>query len=81
MFRVHASIDEIDYGRLLDKAPASNVLLGKAIGIMKPFAGKAVGVLPPPVAAKLLTTLAEDKIIELAKDYGITLSGFEVTPD
>jgi hypothetical protein len=82
MLSISVSVKNIDYGKLAagieDITRASEIgssnALSKAAGIVKPFIGKTMATIPLPAVAELFDLLARDKVIELADNYGVTIS-------
>jgi len=76
-------IDNIDYSVLstfilesMNSANKANhnAIQSEAIRIIKPFINETVATIPPSAISELFELLAKDKLIEMAKGYGVTLS-------
>jgi hypothetical protein len=88
MLNININIEKIDYlqvfktvQNLTSKQPqeGENDLFLKILEIVAPFADKALAMIPQSAIAQLFNLLGKDKVLKLAKDFGVYVTDIEVT--
>ncbi|MCL2254386.1 MAG: hypothetical protein FWC09_08065 [Lachnospiraceae bacterium] len=85
MYNLSVSVDRIDYQKLIESirkdssSKNGSSVFFEILKIITPFAADTMKTIPPKAVADLFMLLGRDKIIEMAKDYGVVLSGLSVT--
>jgi len=86
-FNATVFIDSINYSKLTDVISESlkstgresnNHTLAEVIRIIKPFIGETMATVPPSAIVELFELFAREKVIELAKNCGITISSIKL---
>jgi hypothetical protein len=87
MLNISASIDKVEWGKLLSvlggpakKPKVGDDTLQKVIKIVEPFIANTMDTIPNEAIAELFNLLARDKVMALARNYGVRLSGVSVKP-
>ena len=87
MLNISVSLESIDWDKLMaalvkpaKKTKSNDNTLQEIVRIIKPFIGRTMGTVPPSAIAELFGLLAEDKVIKLAKNYGLGISVVSVKP-
>ncbi|MCL2425427.1 MAG: hypothetical protein FWD05_03715 [Oscillospiraceae bacterium] len=87
--KVSILVDNIDYVTVskfitetLDSTNevSHNTTLTEVLRIIKPFIGETMATIPPSAISELFDLLAKEKIVELARNYGIAVSNITLTP-
>ena len=91
MLNISVSIESSDYKTLLNtiepnsqktgKSNNNGKVVGEVIRIVKPFIADTLSTIPPSAIAELFDLLARDKVVDLAKKYGVHLSAVDIKPD
>ncbi|MCL2717603.1 MAG: hypothetical protein FWE14_02325 [Lachnospiraceae bacterium] len=85
MLTLSITIEKIDYQKIINEIKKSassqndNAILSDVLNIVEPFAAETLNTIPPAAIADLFMLLGKDKIIDLAKKYGVKLSDLSVT--
>jgi len=89
MLNINVNIEKIDYLQVFkavqnltskETREGENDLFSKILGIVAPFADKALAMMPPSAIAQLFNLLGKDRVLKLAKDFGVYVTDIKVTP-
>ena len=91
MLNISVSIKSIDYKTLLNaiepnsqktgKVNDNGNVVGEVVRIVKPFIADTLSTIPSAAIVELFDLLARDKVVDLAKKYGVQLSAIDIKPD
>lgn len=85
MLNLSASIEKIDYQKLINTIQGSSASKGGSlvvpdvIKIIEPFLAETMKTIPDAAIAELFMLLGRDKIVEMAQDYGVKISHLSMT--
>ncbi|MCL2050142.1 MAG: hypothetical protein FWG91_00215 [Lachnospiraceae bacterium] len=85
MLTLSASIEKIDYQKLINElkktsaSPNNKPILLDIINIIEPFLSATMKTIPNSAIAELFMLLGQDKMMDLAEDYGIHLADLNLS--
>ncbi|MDR2530393.1 MAG: hypothetical protein LBC65_02475 [Oscillospiraceae bacterium] len=83
MLNINITIDGVDpiaaIRRVREHGGSGGGVVPRVLEIVEPFAADTLRTIPPSAIAELFNLLAKERLIELAKEFGVSVSEIRVT--